>query len=263
MANTYQGGVGPESLSSPTQDIDGVAVPLTGVGTTNDDVTTPVGNSNPLPVRDAAVEDVLGVADAPSTAYAGTGSLTISNALRSIANSLLGTIKVVGQTGSSYLGRVALMFGGADVSASNPVPVRDSAVETTLGTAADVEWSGSGSGTHTAILKKISTHVSGVVDVTLRGNAGTDGSGQAIGGVSQVLFVGVVPVHGFFIQNCHATGIIYFSDQGLASPTGVSPYQSIPIYPGQLYETPLNYKPGGPVSLWGTVAGQYFIARRF
>jgi|SRR5579862_120163 hypothetical protein len=90
--------------------------------------------------------------------------------------------------------------------------------------------------------------------------AASDGSGTvAAGGSAQLLFGGAVPANGFLVQNNSASPL-WVCDVGTASAGGAS----IQIAAnGGLFATPSGYRPGGPVSLFGTATGQTFAARRW
>src|SRR5581483_4637545 len=96
--------------------------------------------------------------------------------------------------------------------------------------------------------------------VTAGGAAASDGSGTvAAGGSAQLLFGGAVPANGFLVQNNSASPL-WVCDVGTASAGGAS----IQIAAnGGLFATPSGYRPGGPVSLFGTATGQTFAARRW
>ena len=95
--------------------------------------------------------------------------------------------------------------------------------------------------------------------INTAGNVALDGSGTvATGGTPQLLFGGATPANGYLVANTSAAAL-YVSDAGTASQTG----SSIPIGPGQVFATPSGYRPPGPVSLYGSVSGQSFAARRW
>jgi hypothetical protein len=95
--------------------------------------------------------------------------------------------------------------------------------------------------------------------INTAGSAAIDGSGSvSSGGTAQTLFGGLVPVDGWLVAN-NSSAMLYVSDVGAATPGGAS----IPIAAGTVFATPSGYKPAGPVSLYGTTAGQAFAARRW
>jgi hypothetical protein len=94
------------------------------------------------------------------------------------------------------------------------------------------------------------------------GGAVTDGSGTiAVSGTAQNMFSGGVPSNGYMVQNT-SSGTLYISDIGAASAAGAGS-TSIALQPGVLFETPVNYKPPGAVSIYGATAGQTFVARKW
>jgi hypothetical protein len=91
------------------------------------------------------------------------------------------------------------------------------------------------------------------------GNAAIDGSGTVVtGGTAQTLFGGVVPVNGYLVAN-NSSATLYVSDVGAASVGGAS----IPVGASAVFMTPSGYRPSGPISLYGSVTGQAFAARRW
>jgi hypothetical protein len=89
--------------------------------------------------------------------------------------------------------------------------------------------------------------------------AAVDGSGTVIaGGTAQTLFAGVAPINGYLVAN-NSSATLYVSDVGPAASGGAS----IPIPAGAVFMTPSGYKPAGAVSLWGSVTGEAFAARRW
>jgi hypothetical protein len=89
--------------------------------------------------------------------------------------------------------------------------------------------------------------------------AAIDGSATVVtGGTAQTLFAGAVPINGYLVAN-NSSAILYVSDVGNATSGGAS----VPIAPGAVFMTPSGYKPAGAVSLWGSVTGQAFAARRW
>ena len=90
--------------------------------------------------------------------------------------------------------------------------------------------------------------------------AASDGSGAvATGGSAQLLFGGIVPAHGFLVQN-NSSAALWISDVGTASAGGASIQLAAN---GGLFMTPSGYKPAGAVSLYGATTGQAFAARRW
>jgi hypothetical protein len=116
--------------------------------------------------------------------------------------------------------------------------------------------------TPAAIVAGIATPVSVAAPlpvINTAASAAIDGSGTVnAAGAAQTLFGGTVPVDGWLVAN-NSASTIYVSDVGAATPGGAS----IPIAPGAVFATPSGYKPAGPVSLYGTTAGQAFAARRW
>jgi hypothetical protein len=95
--------------------------------------------------------------------------------------------------------------------------------------------------------------------INAAGGAATDGSGTIVsGGMAQNLFAGVVPVNGYLVAN-NSSAVLYVSDVGTANSAGAS----IPVQSGTVFATPSGYKPAGAVSLYGSVTGQAFAARRW
>lgn len=90
--------------------------------------------------------------------------------------------------------------------------------------------------------------------------AASDGSGTvSAGGSPQLLFGGIVPAHGFLVQN-NSSAALWISDAGTASSGGASIQLAAN---GGLFTTPSGYKPAGAVSLYGATTGQAFAARRW
>jgi hypothetical protein len=90
--------------------------------------------------------------------------------------------------------------------------------------------------------------------------AASDGSATvATGGSAQLLFGGIVPAHGFLVQN-NSSAALWISDVGTASAGGASLQLAAN---GGLFMTPTGYKPAGAVSLYGATTGQAFAARRW
>jgi hypothetical protein len=116
--------------------------------------------------------------------------------------------------------------------------------------------------TPAAIAGGIATPVSPTAPLPVINTAGTaaiDGSGTVVtGGTAQTLFAGVVPVNGYLVAN-NSSATLYVSDVGKANSGGAS----IPIAVGAVFTTPSGYKPAGIVSLYGSVTGQAFAARRW
>lgn len=95
--------------------------------------------------------------------------------------------------------------------------------------------------------------------INTAGAAANDGSGTvASGGTAQVLFGGMLPANGYLVAN-NSAATLYLSDVGTAVAGG----GSIPVAPGAVFVTPSGYRPPGPVSLFGSVTGQTFAARRW
>jgi hypothetical protein len=90
--------------------------------------------------------------------------------------------------------------------------------------------------------------------------AASDGSTTvATGGSAQALFGGIVPAHGFLVQN-NSSAALWISDVGVASAGGASIQLATN---GGIFMTPTGYKPAGAVSLYGATTGQAFAARRW
>jgi hypothetical protein len=95
--------------------------------------------------------------------------------------------------------------------------------------------------------------------INAAGAVAIDGSGTVVtGGTAQTLFAGIVPVNGYLVAN-NSSATLYISDVGTANVGGTS----IPITAGAVFMTPSGYKPAGAVSLYGSVTGQTFAARRW
>lgn len=95
--------------------------------------------------------------------------------------------------------------------------------------------------------------------INTAGSVASDGSGTvAAGGTAQTLFGGIGPINGWLVVN-NSAATLYVSDVGIATSGGAS----IPISPGGIFVTPSGYKPGGPVSLYGSTTGQAYAARRW
>ncbi len=113
-----------------------------------------------------------------------------------------------------------------------------------------------------ALVSGLATPVSAVAPLPVinsAGSAAADGSGTiAAGGSAQTLFGGIVPDSGWLIAN-NSSAMMYVSDVGSASPGGAS----IPVPAGSVFVTPSGYRPPGPVSIYGSAAGQAFAARRW
>jgi hypothetical protein len=96
--------------------------------------------------------------------------------------------------------------------------------------------------------------------INAAGAAASDGSGTiAAGGSAQLLFGGIVPSHGFLVQN-NSSAALWISDVGTASAGGAGIQLAAN---GGLFTTPGGYKPAGAVSLYGATTGQAFAARRW
>src|ERR1700720_3197058 len=89
------------------------------------------------------------------------------------------------------------------------------------------------------------------------GTVAIDGSGTIVSAtVAQTLFGGVIPTTGYQIgNNCSAT--IWVRASG--SPAG--DHAGFPVPVGGTYTTPLNYRPPGPVSIYGGIPGRNVQAR--
>jgi len=74
----------------------------------------------------------------------------------------------------------------------------------------------------------------------------------------QTLFAGVTPTLGYQIGN-NTVAIIWVRDTG--SPAG--DHAGMPVPVGGTYTTPLNYRPSGPVSIYGGITGSNVEARRW
>lgn len=80
-----------------------------------------------------------------------------------------------------------------------------------------------------------------------------------LGGTSQSLFGGVVPVNGFAIYNPDATLDLWVSDSVTAAANGTG---SIRVAAnGGSYETPAGYMPVGIVRIVGSTTAQKITAR--
>jgi hypothetical protein len=75
---------------------------------------------------------------------------------------------------------------------------------------------------------------------------------------AQTLFAGVIPTTGFQVGN-NTAAVIWVRDTG--SPAGISAGMPVPV--GGTYTTPLNYRPAGPVSVYGGITGSNIEARRW
>ena len=83
----------------------------------------------------------------------------------------------------------------------------------------------------------------------------------AAGGTAQNLFGGVVPANAFWVGNPDTSEDLWISDSVTAAPGAAG---SVKIPPGQVYETPIGYKPPGtPISIIGATTGHKFTARRY
>jgi hypothetical protein len=112
------------------------------------------------------------------------------------------------------------------------------------------------------------------MDVSYVSNSATSADGSTTlttAGVAQTLFDGKTPVNGFAIYNCSMTPrgeTIWFSDTTTAAsgaagciflgPCGTGAYGG---GSPDRYQTPVGYKPQGPVSVVGSVNGQKITAR--
>ena len=113
-----------------------------------------------------------------------------------------------------------------------------------------------------AIVAGIATPISSAAPLPVINTAGSvasDGSGTiAAGGAAQALFGGVVPVNGWLVAN-NSSVTLYVCDVGTATSGGAS----IPIQPGSVFATPSGYRPAAAVSLYGSITGQAYAARRW
>jgi hypothetical protein len=91
------------------------------------------------------------------------------------------------------------------------------------------------------------------------GTVSIDGSTTIVSQtVAQTLFAGVIPTTGFQIGN-NTAAIIWVRDTG--SPAGIS--AGMPVSVGGTYTTPINYRPAGPVSIYGGITGSNIECRRW
>ena len=113
-----------------------------------------------------------------------------------------------------------------------------------------------------AVVAGIATPVSSATPLPVINTAGSvasDGSGTiAVGGAAQALFGGVVPINGWLVAN-NSSVTLYVCDVGTATSGGAS----IPIQPGSVFATPSGYRPAAAVSLYGSITGQAYAARRW
>jgi hypothetical protein len=75
---------------------------------------------------------------------------------------------------------------------------------------------------------------------------------------AQTLFAGVIPTAGFQIGN-NTAAMIWVRDTG--SPA--ADHAGMPVPVNGTYTTPLNYRPAGPVSVYGGITGSNVEARRW
>jgi hypothetical protein len=75
---------------------------------------------------------------------------------------------------------------------------------------------------------------------------------------AQTLFAGVIPTIGYQIGN-NTAATIWVRDTG--SPAG--DHAGMPVAVGGTYTTPINYRPAGPVSIYGGVTSSNVEARRW
>jgi hypothetical protein len=75
---------------------------------------------------------------------------------------------------------------------------------------------------------------------------------------AQTLFASVVPAIGYQIGN-NTAATIWVRDTG--SPAG--DHAGMPVAVGGTYTTPINYRPAGPVSIFGGITGSNVEARRW
>jgi hypothetical protein len=75
---------------------------------------------------------------------------------------------------------------------------------------------------------------------------------------AQTLFAGVTPTLGYQIGN-NTAATLWVRDTG--SPAG--DHAGMPVPVGGTYTTPLNYRPAGPVSIYGGITGSNVECRRW
>jgi hypothetical protein len=104
----------------------------------------------------------------------------------------------------------------------------------------------------------------GKLNVNLSGsnpeNPVTDGSGTiTLGGTAQALFSSAIPPTGFAVYNPDASYDLWINDGGTAVVNGAGSIRIVANGGG--YETPLTYKPIGPVSIISATTGAKFTAK--
>ena len=91
------------------------------------------------------------------------------------------------------------------------------------------------------------------------GTLSVDGSTTIVSQTApQVLFAGIVPAIGYQIGN-NTAATLWVRDTG--SPAG--DHAGMPVPVGGTYTTPLNYRPAGPVSIYGGITGSNVECRRW
>lgn len=91
------------------------------------------------------------------------------------------------------------------------------------------------------------------------GTVAIDGSTTiTLSSQAQTLFAGIIPTVGFQIGN-NTPSTIWVRDTG--SPAG--DHAGMPVAVGGTYTTPINYRPAGPVSIFGGITGGEVEARRW
>jgi hypothetical protein len=97
------------------------------------------------------------------------------------------------------------------------------------------------------------------VEVFGSGSTALDGSTTITSQtVAQTLFSGVIPTLGYQIGN-NTAALLWVRDTG--SPAGE--HAGMPVAIGGTYTTPLNYRPAGPISIYGGITGSNVEARRW
>ena len=117
------------------------------------------------------------------------------------------------------------------------------------------------SGTTTRVQNVNLTGASGnpAVSIGQSTSAITDKSGTiTLGGTAQTAIAANTARVGYSIQNT-STGVLWFSGVGTAAANG----SSMILLPNGYYETPLNAKNTGAVSIFGATTGQSFAAREW
>lgn len=91
------------------------------------------------------------------------------------------------------------------------------------------------------------------------GKSASGDTAITLGGTSQSLFGGLVPVNGFAVYNPDATNDLWVSDSATAAANGTG---SIRVAAnGGFYETPAGYMPIGIVRIVGAITAQKITAR--